>query len=355
MLKYCESKGVNGDYDSDSLLLTDNQMFIDAAQKNYDKFKVPTCFVSAKKIKRYYTNEQKADLDVKTSVNKIGEDINLSQQLNSLFWQHIHDGQTFEQNKELYGDICKLAVLSNIEIDKAKKEYEVDVEKELNLIKKKYLLTKECVDKVTGEKIEKVVKPIFFKMITQENGYDLNPKHYYRYFDTPMDYLQKRLNSFNFHSARENTDEVLPFSAIVKSCTNPNPGKSYREQRDRIIDIVKNCNSTLSELYIGYDKKTKEEKEEIKNQANEIKQECVEYVNNLLINETTMNLLLSALDNKEYRRIARRIFTILFSTSNELFFNMIKGDDNAIEKLEESEDGDVILYDIAYKKSSLGG
>ena len=102
MLKYRETEGIIGDYDSDSILLTDNQMFIKAAQKNYDKFKVPTCFVSAKKIKRYYTNEQKADLDVKTSVNKIGEDINLSQQLNSLFWQHIHNGETFEDNAELY-------------------------------------------------------------------------------------------------------------------------------------------------------------------------------------------------------------------------------------------------------------
>lgn len=346
---------LNGaDYDSDSLLLTDDQMFIDAASKNYDKFKVPTCFVSAKKIKRYYTNEQKADLDVKTSVNKIGEDINLSQQLNSLFWQRIHDGQTFEQNKELYGDICKLAVLSNIEIDKAKKEYEVDVEKELNLIKKKYLITKECVDKKTGEKIEKIVKPMFFKMITQENGYDLNPKHFYRYFDTPMDYLQKRLNSFNFHSMRENTDEVLPFSVIIKPCINPHPGKTYREQRNRIIDIVRNCNSMLSELYIGYDEKTKEEKEEVRNQADEIKQECVEYVNNLLINETTMFLLLNALDNKEYRKISRRIFTILFGAPNKLFFSMIKNNENAIEKLEESDDGNIVLYDLTYKKSPLG-
>ncbi len=342
---------LNGaDYDSDSILLTDNQLLIDAAQKNCDKFKVPTCFVSAKKIKRYYTNEQKADLDVKTSVNKIGEDINLSQQLNSLFWQHIYDGQTFEQNRELYEDICKLAVLSGIEIDKAKREYEVDVEKELNLIKKKYLIIKECVDRITGEKIEKIVKPVFFKMITRENGYDLNPKHYYRYFDTPMDYLQKRLNSFNFHSARENTDEVLPFSSIIKPCANPNPGRSYREQRDRIIEIVKNCNSALLELYIGYDEKTKEEKEEVKNQANEIKQECVEYVNSLLINETTMYLLLATLDNKMYRRISRRIFTILFGTPNKLFFSMVEDNKNKIEKLEESENGDIILYDITYKK-----
>lgn len=90
---------------------------VNKAVQNYDKFKVPTCFVEAKKIKRYYTDEQKADLDVKTSVNKIGEIVNLSQQLNSLYWQNINNGQAFEENEELYEDICKLAALSNIEIN----------------------------------------------------------------------------------------------------------------------------------------------------------------------------------------------------------------------------------------------
>lgn len=109
---------LNGcDYDSDTVLLTDEPLLVNKAVQNYDKFKVPTCFVEAKKIKRYYTDEQKADLDVKTSVNKIGEIVNLSQQLNSLYWQNINNGQAFEENEELYEDICKLAALSNIEIN----------------------------------------------------------------------------------------------------------------------------------------------------------------------------------------------------------------------------------------------
>lgn len=109
---------LNGcDYDSDTVLLTDNPLLVSKAVQNYDNFKVPTCFLEAKKIKRYYTDEQKADLDVKTSVNKIGEIVNLSQQLNSLYWQNINNGQSFEENEELYEDICKLAALSNIEIN----------------------------------------------------------------------------------------------------------------------------------------------------------------------------------------------------------------------------------------------
>lgn len=349
MLKYRETEGINGDYDSDTILLTDNQMFIDAAKKNYDKFKVPTCFVSAKKIKRYYTNEQKADLDVKTSVNKIGEDINLSQQLNSLFWQHIHDGETFEDNAELYYDICKLAVLSNIEIDKAKKEYEVDVAKELNQIKEKYKVTKLAKDK-SGEIVEKVVKPMFFKMITKENGHELSEKHLYKYFDTPMDYLQKRVGKFNFYQSRESQDEILPFSSVVKKIDIPSEGATYYyNQRNRIINIVRDTNAKLHELYIGYEEKTKDEKQDIKTIAFELKQECVEYVNNMSICEITMCLLLLALDKKEFRDVKRRIFLTLFGTPNKTFFKLIAENNSKTNEIVENTGGKIKLYDINFQ------
>lgn len=339
---------LNGcDYDSDSILLTDNQMFIKAAQKNYDKFKVPTCFVSAKKIKRYYTNEQKADLDVKTSVNKIGEDINLSQQLNSLFWQHIHNGETFEDNAELYYDICKLAVLSGIEIDKAKKEYEVDVCKELNQIKEKYKITKLVKDK-NGETTEKVVKPMFFKMITIENGYDISERHLYKYFDTPMDYLQKRLSKFQFRLGREQKQDILPFSSIVKEIIIPNGDGYYYRQMKRIIEIVRDTNKELRNLYKDYEEKTKEEKEEIKGIASDIKQTCVEYVNDISIHNATMYLLLTALDKKENRDVKRRIFLTLFGTPNKTFFTMISDNQGIINELYECNDGNITLYDMKY-------
>ena len=339
---------LNGcDYDSDSILLTDNQMFIKAAQKNYDKFKVPTCFVSAKKIKRYYTNEQKADLDVKTSVNKIGEDINLSQQLNSLFWQHIHDGENFEDNAELYYDICKLAVLSGIEIDKAKKEYEVDVCKELNQIKEKYKITKMVKDN-NGETTEKVVKPMFFKMITIENGYDISERHLYKYFDTPMDYLQKRLSKFQFRLGREQKQDILPFSSIVKKTIIPNDNGYYYRQMKRIIDIVRDTNKELRNLYKHYEEKTKEEKEEVKSIASEIKQTCIEYVNDISIHNATMYLLLTALDKKENRDVKRRIFLTLFGTPNKTFFTMISDNQGIINELYECSDGNITLYDMKY-------
>lgn len=105
------------DFDSDVVMLTDNPILIGAAQKNYDKFLVPTSLVDAKKVVRHYTKEEQADLDIKTSVNKIGEIVNLSQELNTKLWDLLNGGCSFEDVEELYCDIAKLDILSGIEIN----------------------------------------------------------------------------------------------------------------------------------------------------------------------------------------------------------------------------------------------
>ena len=92
------------------------------------------------KLKEPIQKEQQCDLDIRTSTNAIGEIINFSQELNSLFWDLVahltpEEHKFYETNKwcdiyidkikatlgELYEDICMLNVMSCIEIDKAKK------------------------------------------------------------------------------------------------------------------------------------------------------------------------------------------------------------------------------------------
>lgn len=108
---------LNGcDFDSDTMLITDNKMLVQVAKRNYHRFLVPTNLVESKKSKRYYTEEQQADLDIRTSVNKIGEIINLSQELQSYMWDQLNHGASFEDIRELYYDACKLSVMSGIEI-----------------------------------------------------------------------------------------------------------------------------------------------------------------------------------------------------------------------------------------------
>ena len=170
----------------------------------------------------------------------------------------------------------------------------------------------------------------------------------YKYFETPMDYLQKRISKFNFYQSREHKDDIIPFSNLVRNIYVPRGAGYYYNQRDRILSIVRDTNKKIKELYRDYDERSKEEKQEIKVIVSEIKQECVEYINDMSISEGTMYLLLLALDKKENSDIKNRIFNTLFGTPNKTFFKMIIDNQGDIKKIEEQSDGDILLYDLRF-------
>ena len=335
---------LNGcDYDSDTMLITDNQLLIDVAKRNYDHFLVPTNLTTSVKTARKYTQDDKADLDVKTSVNKIGEIINLSQQLNSLMWDKISKGATVESCMDLYQDICKLAVLSNVEIDRAKKEFVINSSVELNILKRKYKITDD----------EKTVKPYFFKMITTENGFELSDNIKYRYFNTSMDYLQKILSRFNFREGREFKREIIPLMDIVKAPPNNIRQGYYYAQRDKIIKTIRAAKEEKRKLFTGYDALSQSDKEGIWRQAGEIKQNCIEEVETLSTSPATMYLVLRDLENTENRDVARFVFEVLFGKPDEAFFTMIVESKEDIYTLEECEDGDIEFYGFKFAKVLL--
>ena len=126
--------------------------------------KIPTTLVKSVKILEEYTLTNLANLDIRTSKNYIGEIVNLSQYLNSLFWNNRRNGLPVN---DIYKDICILCSLSNVEIDKAKRETNINTQKELKKIRDKYNITK--------------VRPYYFKVFT--NGYE------YKKLDCPTDIL----------------------------------------------------------------------------------------------------------------------------------------------------------------------
>ena len=332
---------LNGaDFDSDTMLMTDNELLIKAAMKNYRYFKVPTNLTSSVKTIRRYSQDDKADLDVKTSVNKIGEIINLSQQLNSLMWDRINHGKSISASMDLYLDICKLAVLSNVEIDRAKREFVINSTTEINLLKKKYRISDD----------EKTVKPMFFKMITLENGYALSGNIRYRYFDTAMDYLQKIISRFNFREGREQKRMVVPFMSMVKAPSNNVRQGYYYAQKDKIIKTIRDAKEERRKLFADYDTMSKDEKEFAWARAGEIKQDCIEEVERMSSCPSTMYLTLKELDNPEYRDVSRFVFEVLFGRPDEAFFTMIKDSKEEIYTLIESIDGDVDFYGLKFAK-----
>ena len=180
---------LNGcDYDSDTMLLTDEDLVVKATKANYDKFLVPVCEVEKAKA----DSVDLATLDQKISINKIGEVVNLSQKLNSICWELVFDGK-HDQANEVYQDICKLAILSGIEIDKAKRKYKADVAKELDLLSKKY-----------KNNTESACKPRFFETIDQENQRtDRKKNDCYRDYNTAMDFVWNEVDNISFVRGKE--------------------------------------------------------------------------------------------------------------------------------------------------------
>ena len=98
------------------MLITDNTILIEAAEKNYKAFKVPSGSVPSVKKNRRYTNLDKADLDFTTNQNSIGLIVNASQELNTLIWDKLNAGAKLEDVMSIYYDASLLDVLSNIDI-----------------------------------------------------------------------------------------------------------------------------------------------------------------------------------------------------------------------------------------------
>lgn len=335
---------LNGcDYDSDTMLITDHPLLIEAAKRHYHEFKVPTNLTTSVKIERHYDDDNRADLDIKTSVNKIGEIVNLSQQLNSLMWERINKGATVESCMELYRDICKLAVLSNVEIDRAKKEFVISSSAEINILKKKYKITDD----------EKTVKPWFFKMITTENGYSLSDRIKYRYFHTSMDYLQKIIGKFCFRKGRDKTKDVLPFMSIVARPEGTIRQGHYFTMKNHIVEVIRAAKEETKALFAGYEELSREDRDLVRARAWDIKQGCIEEIEKMSASPATMYHVLKEIDNPEFRDVARYVFEVLFGRPDQAFFTMIKESREEIYSLVEAEHGEHEFFGFKFSKQPL--
>lgn len=362
------------DFDSDTMLITDNEILIRAAKRNYDNFPVPTKLVDSTMKDRKYTSEEQADLDIKTSINKIGEIINLSQELNSLLWDRINKGANIEDVMDLYCDIAQLDVMSNLEIDSAKRENPANNTYELQCLKRKY-------DQRDNK--DRHIRPLFFKYIdgykgyrddyyiykeTEDDGFSkccviekrgdaLQYKNNsddiihiergrmsYQKHETAMDYLQLSINKFR--TCRLSKKELLTFS----ECLIPMEtlcGYVKYPQVEKIIENIRETKKKISSVWINENELSNRKKREI---SQEVRQECIDYISSLIIGQKTMRYLLSIIDKKEFSDVSKFLFDTLFGTANECFYDLIQKSQETIYRLEECENGDIDIYNFSYNK-----
>ncbi|MGN0482004.1 MAG: hypothetical protein ACI4HI_00470, partial [Lachnospiraceae bacterium] len=199
---------LNGaDFDSDIMLLTNQpviveavkrQRFIDKHGQEREFFPVPMLRLNDTVQKQEKglakENEQQketeactradrlAEIDHTLQNNLIGSIVNLSQLLNSILWTRFPNLCRFGQNEKdwfsyncdyLYSFICELEVLSNLEIDNAKRENGLDTNRIWDRIRKEVKVYEMRRDK-DGWGLE--VTPNYFKTMIQKEESSYDPK-----------------------------------------------------------------------------------------------------------------------------------------------------------------------------------
>ena len=267
---------LNGcDYDSDTMLITNNTILLNATKYHKDRFPVPYCSISEDGIPDDADDKKKGkdikdkicEVDINISNNKVGEIVNLSQFLNSLYWELAEAGETEEVLDKLYVDICKLAVLSGIEIDKAKRDLKISAQSVISSVrlhKDEYAKNKEGLPRffveLTGGDKSRISKeavlrsPLshIFDIVSEDDGQN-SSEHtisYDDFFNIPKcayDQGAKRRGYDNFYDFAVGISKELNRSNISakKHSTNNNVEALYDSAKELLEDALKGTDKYL--------------------------------------------------------------------------------------------------------------
>ena len=315
---------LNGaDFDGDSVQISDNELLISKSVN----MKTPTTLVKSVKILEEYTLTNLANLDIRTSRNYIGEIVNLSQLLNSLFWNNKRNNLP---TQEIYNDICSLCSLSNIEIDRAKRETNVNTQKELKKIRDKYSITK--------------IRPYYFKVFT--SGYE------YRKRNAPTDILLCIVERESKKRSKR-ISKKTSFTSLFKN-TNINMKNIKYDKVRLIITIIYNFTKETKRIYNL--QKEKQEKYILYMQE---KENCINLIKNIPITIDEIKYKINLYDRAQTEKnkteeekilisIRRKLLTILYNYNTKQFIDIFKQTKEEIEILVPDNNGIITIYNTNY-------
>lgn len=316
--------------------------------------------------------------------------INLSQELNSILWDRINHGVSIDDVMELYCDISQLDVMSNLEIDAAKRENPANNTRELQWLKKKY--------DVRDEK-NRHIRPLFFKYIDDYKGYRDN---YYVYLENGEEFTKlcrtdkyKEAQEFKKHSENKIIVErgrmsykmhltsmdylqkcidkiyVKSSSVFIPRAVESNHGLSYvllpaKGKKDGasgstrlkgkdmskaieplFVDLISTTKKDIQAIW-NNDKYTSQEKRKF---AHQLKEKCATELMKIKVNEVTMRNILSSLEEK-HPDIARYLFfTLAYPVRGFMLsclHRVIEESIEPVDVLQEDVNGDIHIYDFKY-------
>ena len=158
-----------------------------------------------------------------------------------------------------------------------------------------------------------------------------------------MDYLQECVNSFNIQRrGKAQKNEYLPFSAVIKR-ERVNHHYVDHAMIDEIYEKTSQLKERLQAISAGDG-----DPETLAKRRQEERQEFREYIGSCKLNYHEMVTLLESLEDDEHRDVRQMLFYLLFEYPNESFYGIIKAAKEPIPVLEESENGDIRIYDSRF-------
>ena len=277
---------LNGcDYDSDSMLVTNNEWIVNGVVNAYDILKVPVC--KAEPVgKTDYVNMPKslAGLDQTIAKNKIGEIVNLSQFLNCLLWEAYVTGESEYHPLDIYRDICVLAVMSGMEIDKAKRLYSADSTKVLSRLRH----YRQNFKKKNGGNL-----PAFYKFIVGDESADVGENT--ATLEAPMSFVHDAVAAFPGRAAYTKT---LSLSDLFElDATDAGANDTHKKQN--IIEAVKGAHKKITSMQTAMKKADEDEKRILCDEANEVYTKCLEKISKNVVNDHILCMLLSEIDHPD--------------------------------------------------------
>ena len=247
--------------------------------------KVPVC--KAEPVgKTDYVNTPKslAKLDQTIAKNKIGEIVNLSQFLNCLLWDALFTEQGEHHPMDIYHDICILAVLSGMEIDKAKRLYSADSTKVLSRLRH----YRQNFKKRNGGNL-----PAFYKFIVGDESADVGENT--ATLEAPMSFVHDAVDAFPGRAAYTKT---IPLSELFE-LDPTDAGANDTHKKQNIIKAVTEAHTKITAMQTAMKDADDDEKLILCDEANEVYQACLKIVSKNVANDHILCMLLSEIDHPD--------------------------------------------------------
>ena len=225
-----------------------------------------------------------AGLDQTIAKNKIGEIVNLSQFLNCLLWEAYVTGESEYHPLDIYRDICVLAVMSGMEIDKAKRLYSADSTKVLSRLRH----YRQNYKRDHGGNL-----PAFYKYIVGDETPDVGENS--AHLEAPMAFVHDAVDAFPGRAAYTRTLSLSDLFELDAS----DAGANDTHKKQNIIKAVKEAHTKITAMQTAMKEADDDEKLILCDEANEVYQACLKIVSKNVANDHILCMLLSEIDHPD--------------------------------------------------------